>query len=290
MKYPSARIVDAVVVTHNSRDVIEPTLLSLVVAASGMNVRVTVVDNLSTDGTPRYVERRCPWVHVTRESTNAGFAAGCNVGIAHGASPYVLLLNPDCELTPSALQDLLKYLEVHPRAAAVGPLQVDERGRALPSFQPYPSVGGEFVRTFQRLAALVGRPRVRYSAPVSGRVDWISGACMLVRRTALETVGPLDEGFFLYFEETDWCRRAHALGLEVHGEPGARVRHVGGTSVARSSVGAGERRAHGIFAASRRRYFRKHHGRFAAVLVEALHGARGGLERVKRALGRGSRA
>jgi len=266
--------IDIVVVTHNSRDVIERTLIATAVASIGLTVRTWVVDNRSTDGCPGHVRERCGWVRSINLQDNRGFAAGCNQGIALSDAPTVLLLNPDCVLAPEALRRMSAYLRENPDVAGVGPTQRDERGKALPSHHRFPSLRGEFTRTFQRVASLCGlirSPRPRTSA---GVVDWVSGACMLIRRSAFEQVGAFDDGFFLYYEETDWCRRAAQLGLEIHHDPGVSVEHQGGTSVRRSAVGAGESRAASIFRSSRKRYFMKHHGAVTAFLVEALHQAR----------------
>lgn len=273
--------IDIVVVTHNSGDVIEHTLLATAINSLGLAVRTWVVDNASTDGTQDIVRRRCPWARLLEREDNLGFAAGCNVGARHGEAPLVLFLNPDCVLAPRALSEMVAYLRRHPEAAAVGPLQVGSGGAPIPSHQRFPSLMGELERTFLRLTSVLGRPRPRLEEPVPRRVDWISGACMLVRREALVSVGAFDEGFFLYYEETDWCRRAAALNFEVHHQPDVTVTHAGGTSVRRSSVGQGRRRASGIFRASRFRYFRKHHGLLAAAAVEMLHRARGVLDALK---------
>lgn len=279
--------IDIVVVTHNSKDVIERTLRSIAMNSVGMSVRTWVVDNKSTDGGPQLVRERCGWVSTLELGTNDGFAAGCNIGTELGTAPLVLFLNPDCVLQPGALRRMQAYLNMHPEACAVGPAQISTSGSQLPAHQAFPTVAGEFERTFSRISSVIGRPLARLASKDAGQVDWISGACMMIRRSALEQVGPFDEGFFLYFEETDWCLRATAMGHEVHHDPSVAVEHACGTSVKRSDVGGGTNRASSIFVSSRRRYFRKHHGLLATVAVEILHKGREMVDALKLRLGAG---
>ncbi len=263
-------IIDAVVVTYNSRFVVDACLEGLRRTPS---VRSFVVDSASHDNTVEYIKRCHDVVEVSVMPTNRGFGSGCNAGIALGAAPWVLLLNPDATLEPSELVKLVAYLEQNPDVAAVGPAIVNGDGGAEAGLQSLPSTGGEFARTCEILARRLGLQRDDQCKDDARDSIWISGACMLIRRRALEVVGPFDESFFLYYEETDWCLRAQALGWRVAHLPSAVCKHIGG-----ASSGAPTRTSSKVtaqhFRASRRRYFRKHHGVIALATVEGLHLAR----------------
>jgi len=185
---------------------------------------------------------------------------------------YFLLISPDIELQKGTLAALVDYLEQHPNAAAVGPRLLDPDGHPQPSPQRFPSLRAAFARQWTPIAKSLG---VEAPAPLepatSGSVDWIPGSCMLLRRSAFQQVGFLDEGYFLYFEETDWCRRARCAGWEIHYEPNVTVVHSGGEIAEDADEALVPELRRGYFATSRRRYFRKHHGQTTALLIEAIH-------------------
>jgi len=253
-------LVDVVVVSYNSREHLRPCVEPLL-AAPGF--RVLVVDNASPDrahetvaGLPLTI------VALTR---NGGFAHGCNVGWRAGDSPFVLFLNPDSRLEPAALERLVLELETSPDVGAVAPRLVDGDGALLYSQRRYPRLLSTYARALflHRLfpgaawADELVRDDRAYERAAS--VDWVSGACVLIRRDALERVGGLDEGFFMYCEETDLCRRLRAAGYDVRYEPEAVCIHFGQASAPRASLLP-------VLAASRLRYARKHRGRVGAVL------------------------
>jgi N-acetylglucosaminyl-diphospho-decaprenol L-rhamnosyltransferase len=255
--------VDAVVVSYNSRD----TLRGCVEPLAGMpGVAVKVVDNASPDdGLATIADLP---VEVIRSGRNGGFAFGCNLGAAAGSAPYVLLLNPDARLDREALDALVAVLDREPGVALAGPRQVDDDGGLVLSQRTFPRLRTAFAKAFfvHRVLPRAGwtddlvYDRAAYESP--GSPDWISGACMLIRRSALESVGGLDEGFFLYCEETDLCRRLRQAGHDIRFEPRATVRHTGGASVPRAQL-------LWIHARSRLRYGRKHRRPLAA-RIEAL--------------------
>lgn len=215
-------------------------------------------------------------VRLVRSPVNGGFAAGNNRAFEAARDlPWqpdaVLLLNPDAALRPAALARLAAVLDARPRAGVVGAALENEDGSVRPGAFRFPSMMGEFVRDsalgpLQRLwpsmAAVPGE------APV--RVDWVTGAAMLIRRTMLDAIGPMDEGFFLYFEETDFQRRAQQAGWEIWHAPAARVRHRAGSS---TGIVGGQPRAGRMPAywfASWLRYFTKNHGVVYARTTAAL--------------------
>jgi GT2 family glycosyltransferase len=254
-------LVDAVVVAYRSA----ATLRGCVEPLAGLpHVRVTVVDNASPDDSVATIAG-IAGVDVVRAPRNGGFGYGCNLGVACGNAPFLLFLNPDARIDAASLTALLDALRADPRAALVGPRILDDDGSLAFSLRRFPRLRSTFAKALflhrvWPLASwtdeLVRDPAAyeRASSP-----EWVSGACMLVRRDAYEAVGGFDESLFLYCEDTDLCLRLWAAGRSVRYEPRALVRHVGG-----ASSGAGETQA--IAARSRVHYARKHRGPVAARL------------------------
>ncbi len=286
--------VSVIVVSYETADLLAACLESVrAAAAEGVSVETFVVDNASRDGSPELVEREFPEVRLVRHGWNAGFAAGCNVGLALARGRHVLLLNPDAELLPGALATLVAHLDEHPQVGYCGPRLEDAAGRTQPSARRFPTV---FSSAWAMLGGPQRRPGSRHTVDLHAahgyerdlRADWLSGACLLVRREAIDDVGPLDDGFFLYFEELDWCRRMADAGWEGAWVAGATARHVGGASVGREPAGLGAAAAQGPTAVagdvadaarpfdgnapvhwvrSSRRYLRRHHGAWGHFLA-----------------------
>ncbi len=187
-------------------------------------VAVSVIDNASGDGVVEAVRAAYSDVDVVELGANRGFAHGCNVGIGRGLAPYVLLLNPDTVVPDGALDALRDALERVPRAAIAGPRLVGLDGRPDHNAKrAFPSPGAALAH----FAGLRGGYR-RDDIPELGEgvVDAVSGSCMLVRRRAIEAVGPLDEGYWMYGEDLDWCARFGRAGWSVLYVGGATVVHV----------------------------------------------------------------
>jgi GT2 family glycosyltransferase len=264
---------DVVVVSYRSASTLRGCVQSLTTLPG---VQVIVVDNASPDDSAATVED-LP-VELIRSPRNGGFSYGCNLGAARGRAPHVLFLNPDARITEQALARLVGVMREQPRAGVIAPCILDEDGQLAWSLRRFPQHRSTFA---QALFAHRLLPRSAWTDELvrdsgvysrSGTADWVSGACMLVRRAAFEQVGGFDESFFLYCEDTDLCRRLWDAGYSVHFEPTAEIRHVGG-----ASSEAGETQA--IAARSRVIYARKHMGR------------RGGaVEAAGVALGEGARA
>lgn len=261
MALPSESVVvDVVVVSYNSR----ATLRGCVAPLSALPwATVTVVDNASSDGSLDAIAD-LP-AALIRAPRNGGFSYGCNLGAEAGVAPYVLLLNPDARIEPGDLAALVWTLESNPGLAVAAPRILEEDGRVAWSQRRFPTLRSTFAQALflQRLF-----PRSRWSDQVirdpaaytqPAEPDWLSGACLLVRRRALRAIGGLDEEFFLYSEDTDLCRRLREAGWKARFEPSATARHVGGASAPRH-------RTEWISARSRVRYARKHHGLVVAAL------------------------
>jgi len=221
--------VAAVVVTHDALPWIEQSL------ASVDGVPTVVVDNGSRDGTVAFVRERFPAAHVI-EQGNVGLGAGWNLGIAATSGRYVLLLNADAWLTAGSLERLVAFADEHPEAAVAGPRLLDVDGSLQPSVRGFPTVW-RLATEYLFLRKLAPRSRALNAFYASGfrhdevrEADFVMGACLLVRRTAIDEVGGLDESFFLFSEETDWCYRFHRAGWTVLFTPAAECVHVGGAS------------------------------------------------------------
>lgn len=245
----------------------------------GVNHETIVVDNCSGDGTAEMVAKEFPEVRLFARQDNRGFAFGCNLGMKESRGRQILLLNPDTLVTPDTLADFLLTLRRYPRTGIAGPQLVSETGEAVRCAFRYPTVRLEVQKHGGPLAWLAGGPATGDYEAQAGPVDWVSGACMLVRREAYEDMGPMDDDFFLYYEEVDWQRRMTRAGWRVRFVPDVEVVHVGGACMVNADAGAPVLSTH--FVASRRRYFRKHGGWIGAFLVDRLH-------RVRARFGRGT--
>jgi GT2 family glycosyltransferase len=221
--------VACVVVTYDALTWIDRCL------ASVAGAETVVVDNGSSDGTPDAVRERFPGVRVV-EAENRGLAAGWNRGIAETDAEHVLVLNADAWLVEDALARLLDAADRHPRAAAIGPRLLDPDGTLQRSVRGYPTLWRlateylylrKLAPRSQALNAFYGAGFDHESERV---VEWVMGACFLLRRSAYAAVGPFDERYFLFSEEVDWMRRAADAGWDVVFTPTARCVHVGGAA------------------------------------------------------------
>ncbi|MCS7260156.1 MAG: glycosyltransferase family 2 protein [Anaerolineae bacterium] len=230
--------------------------------------QVIVVDCASTDNSVAMVRHEFPEVQLIVSPQNLGYARGANLGIAHASGRYLMIMNPDTEVVGDALAVLVDYLDVHPQVGAAGPQLRYADGRAQPSRRRFPTLATAF---WESTILQQWFPRNRFAryyymedrAPDSAQpVDWLVGAALIIRRAAWEAVGPLDEGYFMYFEELDWCRRCRAAGWEVHYVPQAVVIHHEAQSSSQVPVA---RTLH--FQRSKVRYFHKYHGAAWANLI-----------------------
>ena len=255
--------VDAVIVAYNSRDTLRACVEPL---AALPWVKVTVVDNASPDDSAAVVAD-LP-IHTITAPRNGGFAYGCNLGSAAGAAEFVLFLNPDAMIEPPSLRILVNALRDDPALGGVGPRTVGDGGQLVWTQRRFPrlrstysqALGLHHLLPHASWADEVIRGAGTYERP--SMPDWLSGGCVLMRRAALEDAGGLDEGFFLYSEETDLFRRLRGRGWRVRFEPRATAYHECHGSAPPETTAP-------ILASSRVRYARKHHGALVA-LLEAI--------------------
>jgi GT2 family glycosyltransferase len=258
-------LVAVVVVSYETREELLACLAS-VEREAGLPVETVVVDNASGDGSAAAVRERHARVLVIGNAENAGFGRACNQGAAATGAPYLLFLNSDAALTPGALPALVAVLEARPEVVAVGPRTRHADGTIQvstgPDLTPWAErrqgrlVRGVRARSPWALAAAEAR-HSREHEP-----DWLSGSCLLVRRTAFAAAGGFDEGFFLYEEDADLCRRLRQAGGRVVFTPTAEVRHHLGRSMARAPE-----RARLAYHRSHLRYYAKHAGPVARGLL-----------------------
>jgi hypothetical protein len=209
-------------------------LVDCVESALAQVSEVVVVDNASTDGSLAAVERYAAGgvpVRVLRNAENLGFARACNIGAAEVDGPYLLFLNPDCELEATAVIRLVTALEARPGAGMAGGLLLNADGtEQAGGRRSVPTPWHSFVRAFGLTRLFADFDLHRQPLPDQPiEVEAISGACMLVRREAMTQVGPLDEGYFMHCEDLDWCMRFRQRGWRVLFVPEARVVHHKGT-------------------------------------------------------------
>ena len=263
--------VTIIIVTWNSRKDLPGCLGSIPAAARDVRYEVIVVDNQSTDGTAALVESSHPDVRLLVNRENRGFAAANNQAMRLARSRDVLLLNPDTVLQDRAIDRLVQCLDGHPEASVAGPTVLNSDGSLQRTGVTFPSTWNILAEALflDRLlprSGIFGRHRRLYQDPRALReVDYVQGSCLMVRAAAIETAGILDEEYFMYFEETDWCFRMKQAGGSVLLCPDAAVIHYGGEE----SSHYGERRLvsyhRGLLL-----FYLKHHSLADAILLRAV--------------------
>jgi N-acetylglucosaminyl-diphospho-decaprenol L-rhamnosyltransferase len=254
-----------VIVSYNARDDLARTLESLTIAPPSVAHAIVVVDNASTDGAPELVRPRFPQIRIIAADGNVGFAKANNLGIRSTTSELVLLLNPDTIVPPGALDRLVARLDELPDVAAIGPRIVDERGDAELSYggrvTPWREAGRKTMLSLAARGHAAARRWIEGRTRRERDVEWVTGACLLVRRADAEAVGLLDERYFLYLEDVDFCAAIRARGRRVLFSPIAEIVHRRGRS------GGGSGAARTAWHESHLAYYRKHSPRWAPVLA-----------------------
>jgi N-acetylglucosaminyl-diphospho-decaprenol L-rhamnosyltransferase len=255
-----------VIVSWNVRDLLRECLASIR-AGGELSVEVIVVDSASSDGTPDMLHKAFPQVTLVEPGTNVGFTRGNNIGIEASRGRHVLLLNPDTRVLGSGPEKMVAYMDGHPKVGALGPQLLNEDGSVQSSRRRFPTLRTAFfestwLQPHAPQKVLDHYYMLDHEDDETVAVDWVQGAAVLVRREAIEQVGMMDEGFFMYSEELDWQRRIKAAGWEVIYYPEAQIVHHGGKSseqvVAQRDI---------YFHSSKIRYFRKHHGAGVAFVL-----------------------
>jgi N-acetylglucosaminyl-diphospho-decaprenol L-rhamnosyltransferase len=268
-----------VIVNWNVQELLQRCLLSLsrgeatvaptpAVAQPGLTYEIIVVDCASSDGSAEMVRGEFPWVWLIASDENLGYARGNNLGLAKATGHYLLILNPDTEIVDDALATMTRYLDAHPWVGALGPQLRFPDGTLQSSRRRFPSLATAFCEStllhqwFPNNRAARHYHLADHPADVTQAVDWLVGAALMIRREAWQQVGPLDEGFFMYFEELDWCRRCRAAGWEIHYLPAAQITHHEGKSSEQVMAARTIR-----FQSSKIRYYRKYYGLGWALII-----------------------
>jgi N-acetylglucosaminyl-diphospho-decaprenol L-rhamnosyltransferase len=262
-----------VVVSWNVKDLLRQCLLSAaqsLTCAKGreLSVQIVVVDNASTDGSVEMVRGEFPHVRLIANEENVGFTGGNNQGMAVSDGRYVLLLNPDTEVVGDSLGEMVGFMESQSGVGALGPQLLYPDGgvqssrRRFPRFRTALLEGTFLQQRFPHSGALKRYYVLDGSDSETQDVDWVVGACLLMRRTTLQEAGPLDERFFMYSEEMDWCYRAKELGWRVVYFPRAQVIHHEGKSSEQVMPVR-----HIQFQRSKVLFFKKYHGRFRGEIL-----------------------
>lgn len=237
---------------------------------------IVVVDNASSDNSPEMVRREFPEVLLQANQTNDGFGAAANQAIAACHAPYVLLLNADTRVYPGALEALETYLDDHARAGLVGPKLVNKQGGFEVSWFPFPTPINVFLDLFQVGSLLRHLPFPRRGDTIlesrggQAAASWLVGAAMAIRRTAFDEVYGFDTSFFMFSEEVDLCYRLEQQGWQVHINPHATVKHVGGASTQQRRVEMDVRSLLSTMTFYRRHYSRRRLQQLRLIVAVAM--------------------
>lgn len=262
-----------VIVNWNVRDLLRDCLKSVYAAwrADRDALEVIVVDNASNDGSSAMIRAEFPRVVLIENWDNVGFTVGNNQAIEQALGRYVMLLNPDTEVLDDAPGSMVRYMDDHPHVGVVAPKLLDPDGTVQPSRRRFPTLATAFLEStvLQQWWPDNKVLRAYYMCDTSDDetqdIDWGVGACLTVRRQITEQVGLLDETFFMYSEEMDWCYRIKQAGWRIVYLPAAEVIHYGGQS-SKQVIAA----QHIHFQRSKIRFFRKHWGALAGTLVRGF--------------------
>ncbi|MFQ3632230.1 glycosyltransferase family 2 protein [Roseiflexus sp.] len=250
-----------VIVNWNARDVLRDCLASIPAAAGSLACETIVVDNASSDGSVEMVRTAFPHVHLIALPENMGFARANNIGFARAQGRYFLLLNPDTWLPPGALDSMAALMDRMPDVGILGPRLVNADGTLQPSCRFFPTLTNMILDCWG-ISQLAPRNRTLarfkmtdWAHDEARDVDQPSGACLMVRREAWNDAGPLDERFFMYFEEVDFCWRVRQAGWRIRFTPAPQITHYGGqSSLQNLDARIAQRYASLVL------FFRKHYG------------------------------
>ncbi len=252
-----------IIVNWNTKELLLPCVRSACESAQGISREVIIVDNGSRDGSGNEVKKTFSFIHLVENEKNLGFAKAVNQGLQKASGRYVLLLNPDTQVKEKAIEELVSFMETHSRAGISGVQLLNSDGSKQNSIANFPSLGTELLnKSLLRWLFPKKFPGKEKDYPEPIEVDSVIGACMMVRRDALDQVGLLDEDYFLFLEETDWCYRMKRAGWKIYHIPQAEVYHFQGRSAEKE-----KRKARVEYYRSRYLFFKKHRGQFQWVVL-----------------------
>ena len=246
-----------IIVNWNTKDLLYQCLESVYQEIKQVHLEVFVVDNGSTDGSGEALQERFSSVHLIQNKRNLGFAKANNQALSQSEGKYVLLLNPDTQLKQGAIERILDFMEGHLEVGVAGPQLLNPDGSKQNSIANFPSLATELLnKNLLRWLCPSRFPGKEkdYLEPIE--VDSVIGACMMVRKHAIDQVGLLDEDYFLFLEETDWCFRMKKAGWKIFHLPFAEILHFQGKSAEPE-----RKRAKVEYYRSRYYFFRKNRGK-----------------------------
>ena len=260
-----------IIVSWNVTDLLKACLASILAyPITPYTLEIIVVDSASTDNSVAMVKRDFPEVKLLAQKENVGFSRSNNIGLEAASGKYIFLLNPDTEIVGNALVHMLDYMNEHPVVGIIGPHTLNTDGTTQSTRRHFPTVALGFVESTWLQAFAPQKLLNDYyvaNAPDDGvfEVDWVQGSALLARRVVYAQIGGLDEGYVMYSEEMDWCKRAKIAGWQVIYFGVADIIHHGGKSSEQVAA-----RKHIHFQESKLRYFRKYHGWLTAQILRTF--------------------
>ena len=252
-----------IIVSWNTREYLLSCLKSIFDEEETEGWEVVVVDNGSGDGSGSEVKKAFSLVHLIQNETNRGFAGAVNQGLQKASGRYLLLLNPDTRVRKGAIERLISFMDAHPKAGIAGAQLLNSDGSKQNSISNFPSLATELLnKSLLRWLFPKDFPGKERNYVEAIEVDSVIGACMMARREAIEQVGLLDEDYFLFLEETDWCYRMKRAGWEIYHVPQAEVYHFQGKSAEKD-----KKRARVEYHSSRYHFLKKNRGNFQWFLL-----------------------
>lgn len=259
--------VSIIIVNWNTQDLLAQCLRSLPWESADLRLEVIVVDNGSSDGSPQSVQRDFPQVRLLANNENLGFVRATNQGLAAASGDFLFMLNSDTEVREGAIERLVEVAAGDPRIGAAGPRLLNSDGTPQVSAAPFPKVIYRLLPSrFEHAYNLRLEQRILRETRPLAEVDWLSGAALLFRRDVLERVGPLDERYYMWYDDIDWARKLQAAGLKRVFVADAVIVHHGRQSGGKLPT----RELNEQLFTSEYTYLRLHHGRPTTCLVFAL--------------------
>jgi len=260
-----------IIINYNVKQLLRECLYSIYHNTKRINFEITTVDNNSTDGSADMVHREFPEVRLIENWQNLGFAKATNQGLRQSKGRHILLLNPDTIVLPNALDKMVEFMDENPRAGALGCKLLYPDGTLQRSCRSFPTLVSAFFENtgLEKLFPknkVIGRHRIGYWDHNDIReVDQPTGAALMVRQEILSRVGLMDEQFYMYYDDIDWCYRIKKRGWKIYFIPLAQIIHHGGQS---AGLNMAEMRIQGY--KSRHKFFRKHYGILSEWIVKQM--------------------
>lgn len=261
-----------IIINYNVKKLLKECLQSIYRDTKRISFEIIVVDNNSSDGSVDMVRSEFPGMRLIENCQNLGFAKATNQGLRESRGRYILLLNPDTVVLPNALDEMVEFMDENPRAGALGCKLFNPDGSLQPSCRSFPTLRAAFFensgleRLFPR-NKLIGNYRMGYWKHDCVReVDQPMGSALMLRRNAIDQVGPMDEQFYMYYEEVDWCYRIKNRGWKIYFNPRAEVIHYAGQSTGQASGNMLVERYR-----SMHKFFRKHFGMIPENVLKCMN-------------------